>query len=94
MMTTTMSHPMERTSRTMGLIILTMDQPEIVVIIIQGMMMFLTHTLGPHQTLMKIAQDPMTQQKSNTQQKTQDWESKMRPKTTQEWKSEIKPKTT
>ena len=87
MRTMTMSHPMKITSRIMYLIILTMAQPEIVGMIIQFMMMVLTHTWGPHQMMMTNPQNPMTQQKSKTQLTTQEWESKMKPKTTQEWKS-------
>ena len=81
----TMSHPMKSKSRMMGLIILKMAQPAIVGINIQVMMVVLTHNLGPHQTPMTNPQYPMTQQKRKTQQTTQEWESKMGPKTTQEW---------
>ena len=61
MMTTmTMSHSMKSKLRTMGIIILTMDQPTIARMIIQAVMMVLTHTLGPHQMLMTNPQDNIT----------------------------------
>ena len=56
----TISHLTKRTLRKMGLTILNMDQPEIVGMIIQLMMIVLTHTLVAHQTLMKNPQDTMT----------------------------------
>ena len=76
----TISHLMKSTSRKMGLIILAMDHPVIVGMIIQMMMMVLTHTLSPYQMDMKIPQGPMTQQRRNTQKTTQEWKSKMKPK--------------
>ena len=73
MMKMTKYHPTNRTPRTMGLIILTTAQPEIVGMIIQVIMMVLYHTLGPHQITMKNPHDPMAQYKSNTQQKIHEW---------------------
>ena len=67
----TISHLTKRTLRTMGIIILNMDQPEIVRMIIKVMMMVLTHTLGLHQMTMKNPKYPMKQQKGKTQKKTQ-----------------------
>ena len=53
MTTMNMCHQTKRISRAIGLIILTMDQPDIVMVIIEVMMMVLTHNLGPHQMAMK-----------------------------------------
>ena len=83
MMEMTMSHPTDRTSRTMSLIILMMDQSVIVGMITQVMMMLLTHNLGPQQMSMTNPQDPMTQHKRNTQHTTQEWELKMGQKNTE-----------
>ena len=70
----TMSHPTKRTSRTMSIIILTMAQPSIVGMIIQVVVMVLTHTFGPQQIVITNPHDNMTQQNRNTQHTTQDWE--------------------
>ena len=72
--TMTMYYLTKRILRTMGLIILTMAQLAIVGMIIQVMMMVLTHTLGLHQMAMTNTQDTMTQQKRKTQQTTKEWE--------------------
>ena len=72
MITMTMSHPMKSTLSTMVIIILTMAQPAIVRMIIQVIIMFMTHTLGPYQISMTNPQDTMTQQKRNNQQTTQE----------------------
>ena len=61
----TMYHKMKSKSRTMGMIILMMAQTEIMGIMTQVMMMFLTHKFNPHPMKMTDTQDPMTQQKRN-----------------------------
>ena len=80
------------TLRKMGLVILTMAQPEIVGMMIQMMMMVTAHTLRPYQMSMTNPQYPITQQKSKTQQTTQEWKSKMKPKSTEKIRTRI-PKT-
>ena len=59
---------------TMGLIILKMAQTEIMRLITQMMMMVLTHILYHHLVTMNNPQDPMIQQKKNTQHTSQESE--------------------
>ena len=71
MMAMTMSHTTKSTLSKMGLIFLTMAQPEIMREITQMMTTVLNYTSHPHPVTMTNPQDPKTQHKKSTKHKTQ-----------------------